>query len=203
MGKKSSHGMLRAVAGGAEDHPEEIPPARHGPAVGDRIRLNLGCRGRRWRGWLNVDLPGSGADVECDIKTLPYGDGEVDEIQAIHVFEHLYFWEAEPALKEWLRVLKPGARLVLELPCLDKIIACFSHPKYKDNPKLTLWGLYGEVVHKDVGMCHKWAWSVQELVNLLAQVGFVEIERDHPMFHKQERDMRIVAHKAAHEPRVP
>ena len=60
------------------------------------IYLNLGCGSHVAPSpWVNVDCSYGTAgfpcfpDVLCDIRTLPWQDGEVDAVYAGHVLEHL------------------------------------------------------------------------------------------------------------------
>ena len=71
----------------------------------------------------------------ADITKLPYKHGTVDEIWLIHVFEHIHIWQAEDALYHWHNILKPGGRLVVEVPCMDKILDNFK--KKEVSPALT------------------------------------------------------------------
>ena len=79
------------------------------------IKLNLGCGAKILpKPYINVDLPNNWADskpdVEADLtKPLPFPDDYADEVMAIHVIEHFDRWEAPVILRDWVRVLKPGA----------------------------------------------------------------------------------------------
>ena len=115
------------------------------------IRLNLGCGAKVLKGWVNVDVVSRGGanyqavkgdkpDVEADIRDLPFDDDYADEAMAIHVVEHFYIWDAVDVLKEWYRVLKPGGKMIIEVPDLDKVIY---HIMYGTTiPNFTLWALY-------------------------------------------------------------
>ena len=41
-------------------------------------------------------------------KRLPFDDGSVDAVYSSHLFEHIYYSDAEAILQECHRVLKPG-----------------------------------------------------------------------------------------------
>ncbi|MDP4302221.1 methyltransferase domain-containing protein [Leptothrix discophora] len=171
------------------------------PAGG--VRINLGCGARHMAGFINVDFgenwSGIAPDVVADItKTLPFPDEHADEVHAYHVLEHILHWEVEPCLREWLRVLKPGGRLVLELPCLDKILSIFQAHLAAGTPapvQLTMWGLFGDPGHKDVHMLHRWCYSEAELRHVLTRVGLVSITTEKALTHVPMRDMRMVGVK--------
>ncbi len=156
------------------------------------MKLHLGCGKKKWDGFVNVDLHDS--DVDCDIRTLPFGDNSADEIHAIHVVEHFFITEIENILKEWKRVLKPGGLLAIELPCWDKVI---EHIQAGSPENFTRWPLYGDPsTHKDgVPALHKWCYSFKEMQTLLELCGFAHIVWGKPKFHKPTRDMRFVAWK--------
>lgn len=158
------------------------------------MRLQLGSGDRYWPGFVNCDKFNTNADVICDVVKLDaFRDGEASEIHAIHIFEHIHRMQSEKALMEWFRVLKPGGKLVLELPCLDKIVEMIQAKE--KNIRLTLLGLYGDPREEREGMEHKWGWSMDELTWQLRAVGFENIEFPEPCFHIPARDMRCVSYK--------
>jgi SAM-dependent methyltransferase len=58
---------------------------------------------------------GAEADVkEGDALALPFADGEFDRIIAAEVLEHI--WEDVAAIKELIRVLRPGGTLAISVP---------------------------------------------------------------------------------------
>lgn len=156
------------------------------------MKLHLGCGSKRWDGYVNIDF--KGGDVQCDIRALPYLDEVAEEITAIHVAEHFFITEILSVLTEWHRVLKTGGKLVLELPCWDKVKRLIA---IDAGENMTRWALYGQPeTHVDgVPALHKWCWSAAEFRALLTEVGFKEIELEVPKFHQPIRDMRWVATK--------
>lgn len=165
------------------------------------MKLNLGSGNRQERGegWVNVDLPDnwckSKPQVIADVsKPLPFDDASAECVQAIHVFEHIHRYDADAVLMDWVRVLKPGGTLVLELPCLDKILGIFGHciDKGLELPEnLTLWGLYGDPKYADPAMVHKWCYSRSELTTMLELNGLTVDNMKMPLFHQPMRDMRL------------
>jgi SAM-dependent methyltransferase len=156
------------------------------------VKLHLGCGKKRWEGFVNVDIHDS--DMDCDVRCLPLNDCVADEIHAIHVAEHFFRHELPVVLAEWCRVLKPGGKLVVELPCWDKVKALIAHGAPEN---MTRWALYGEPrTHVDgFPALHKWCWGIGEFRSMLIDVGFVNVEKQTPLFHQPVRDMRFVAWK--------
>lgn len=116
------------------------------------------------------------------------------------MLEHFYAWEALDVIREWVRVLKPGGRLALELPCLEKVVKLMDIPQV--DPRYTYWALYGDPRHKRPDMCHKWAYTTLSLVRIMAQAGLEELKPEPPQFHFPIRDMRVVGSKPRGETRV-
>jgi ubiquinone/menaquinone biosynthesis C-methylase UbiE len=180
------------------------------------IRLDLGSGHHKFPGWISVDIADERKalkygeiqhdsieikpDVVADSMHLPFADNYADEARAIHVIEHFQPWDAEPLLREWLRVLKPGGQLALECPCFEKIIALASVPHIP--PAMTYWGIFGDPRYKDPLMMHHWCYGQTQLIKVMAQAGFVNLRPEIPQFHQLIRDMRIVGEKPREESRL-
>ena len=133
--------------------------------------------------------------MECDIRHLPFQDEYASEVHAIHVVEHFSRLEADAVLKEWCRVLKPGGKIALECPSLDKISQALQSPERSQRwLRMTLIGLYGEYWNGDA-MLHKWCYSSQELSGMLERAGFGKVMLLEPLYHLPDRDLRMVARK--------
>lgn len=156
------------------------------------MKLHLGCGRKKLPDYVNIDL--SNSDLDMDIRQLPHGSDSIDEILSVHVFEHFYLHEAGNVMAEWFRVLKPGGRLILELPCYDKVI---EHIKLGHADNLTRWAMYGEPrTHLDgEPALHKWIWYMDELAQLMFHTGFQKVTNEPVQYHRPDRDMRLVGIK--------
>jgi ubiquinone/menaquinone biosynthesis C-methylase UbiE len=161
------------------------------------VRLNLGCGNKILPGWVNVDVASKRQppDVIADVtKPLPFADNHADAIQAIHLIEHMNRWDVHDILTDWFRVLKPGGQLVLDMPCLDKIMRMYAHCLIDGKTldwRLCVMGLFGDPRHCDELMMHRWCYSTAEIKQTLKLVGFEKIEISEPTTHIPLRDMRV------------
>lgn len=164
----------------------------------DSIDLHLGSGKINWQDWINCDLDHPNADQHCDIRKLPFGTDYADRICAVHVVEHFYHWELQKMLKEWLRVLKPGGKLIIELPCMDKVFAYIADKvtrKLPVSPTFTFFPIWGDPNYHSEAMCHKWGYTMAMMKEELRLAGFNEIAYLKARYHFPERDMRLEAIK--------
>lgn len=127
---------------------------------------------------------------------MPFADDYADVAVAIHVLEHFYEWEAVDVLREWKRILKPGGKLIIELPCMDKVISYLVNCAKQNKPvfaQMSWFAFYGDPRYKNVEMTHKWGYSKQMLQSALEQAGFGAIMFEEPRYHLAQRDMRAIA----------
>lgn len=171
--------------------------------MAESVKLHLGCGAKILPGFVNVDLANNWSSVQpdlvCDVTgQLPFPTDHADEVHAYHVLEHIHRWKAKECLQEWTRVLKPGGLLVLELPCFDKIVRILAHGLIDGgtfDPRMTIWGLYGDPQYENDAMMHKWCWRAQELADVLMEIGMVDVESLRPQTHQPARDMRLTGRK--------
>lgn len=84
--------------------------------------------------------------------------------------------------------------MILELPCMDKVMGYVSRCVNEKLPMeafMTLLAMYGDPQHKDVAMCHKWGYFTEPLIRLLETVGMRDIKSVEPRYHFPFRDMRL------------
>lgn len=180
------------------------PPvqSRHG------VRLNLGCGDKLLPHYINIDAApirdGRQPDLICDACDLtPFADNSVDEVLSVHLIEHIFPGEVPNAISEWIRVLKPGGRLVIECPnLLSACEALVNMPEAAmestgEAAQRTMWAFYGDPVAGDPLMTHKWGYTPQSLSRLLRDAGLRDVLSESPKFKLGEpRDMRVAGMKA-------
>jgi ADP-heptose:LPS heptosyltransferase/predicted SAM-dependent methyltransferase len=101
------------------------------------LKIEVGSGYNPQPGYLHLDIRGGlpQLDYICDFvkQRLPFNDGEVSEILANHVIEHIPFRKLPFVISEWARVLTPGGRLVLRTPNLRFI--CEQYLKGETTPE--------------------------------------------------------------------
>jgi ubiquinone/menaquinone biosynthesis C-methylase UbiE len=145
---------------------------------------------------------GQRPDVVCDLHDLAtFADASADEILTVHVVEHFWRWEIADVLREWVRVLKPGGRMIVECPNLQSACQTFlQNPRefaHEDQRgQQTMWVFYGDPKWKDPLMIHRWGYTPESLQQLLAQVGLKDVRQEPAQYKLREpRDMRVVGVK--------
>ena len=157
-----------------------------------RVRLNLGCGIVYKPGYINVDkFDKRVADTFHDAISLPYESSSADIIEALHLLEHFDHIHAVYALSEWLRVLRPGGKLIIETPDLE-----LSIKKFKANATVnqdsTLRWIFGT---GSPGMGHGTGFSYRSLKTTLEEIGFTGVTRKEQNTHKYEPGLRVECRK--------
>jgi SAM-dependent methyltransferase len=87
-------------------------------------KLQIGSHVCNLSGWLNTDLyPLSIGAVSLDAtKTFPLPDESFHYVFSEHQMEHIGYSEAVHMLRECRRVLRPGGKIRLAVPSLDRLV---------------------------------------------------------------------------------
>lgn len=162
------------------------------------MRLHIGCGRRVWPGWLNIDLDVEeqpGLTLRSDIRRLERVEsGVADEICAVHVIEHIDFWDVPDTLREWRRVARDGCRLVIEAPDVVKCAQNLLKGGKGADDKYGMWGFYGNPNERNPLMMHKWGWTASTLMPLVQAAGWRVVREARPEYHAREkRDFRVEA----------
>jgi len=126
----------------------------------------------------NPDILGSMTDMSM------IEGGSIDAVYSSHNIEHLFLHEAEVAIKEFYRVLKPSGYVFLLCP--DIIAACKA--AYENGPDSGLYNtnagitispidvIYGwrrSIKAGNEFMAHKYGYSEKTLISLFSKCGFI------------------------------
>ena len=162
------------------------------------MKLHLGCGTNKLSGWVNVDSVKSCApDLLHDImQPLPYEDLSVDEILAEDLLEHFDKYMRYVVFSDWVRVLKVGGRLTLQVPNFKKILMRyfkFGFDRFVDF-------IFGENMWRSeiyLGHFgnHKWGYSEKSLEDFVRIFG-CEPQR----VERKGLNIRLVAEKKRHVP---
>jgi SAM-dependent methyltransferase len=135
------------------DFPQEVHPERlyAASAIGGCRRiLDVGCGLHKTVPYaVGIDISPV-TDIEASADNLPFADGSCNYIIARHILEHLV--DPVKAIKEWIRVVHSGDRIVLILPnhseidTMSYVISCGTHLHvYTPESLHNLLGLFNEI----------------------------------------------------------
>ena len=104
------------------------------------MKLNLGCSDRRIEGYVGVDIAPPADQIADLSKKWSWPDSSVDQVLAYDVCEHIrdWFWPEHGIvipgrihfMNELHRVLKPGARAIIETPNAARGVGYFQDPTH-------------------------------------------------------------------------
>lgn len=124
-------------------------------------------------------------------KGLPLADGSADGVYASHVLEHLTLTDCAIALRNTLRLLKPGGLFRLVVPDLEGRARQYLQRLDGGDAQANSWfmrkaGLGAERHSRGVAAlaraafgnsAHLWMWDHRSMAAALRQAGFVDVRR--------------------------
>ena len=140
------------------------------------MKINMGCGWRNFGDdWVHID-GGSYEHLDYhDICTLPFEDETVDVIYASHVIEYFNRTEILSVLKEWKRVLKPGATLRLAVPDFESLVRLYSLDSGFTLENV-LGPLFGQMKMGEDTIYHRTVYDFESLKKVLEDCGFSNVE---------------------------
>lgn len=149
-------------------------------------KLNLGCGIDLQPGFINIDIykfedlkakKGAlnkakirGKYLQCDVRKLPFKDNYADYIIASEILEHIPLRDLGNTLREWMRVLKKGGRMVITVPDFDEVCRewlemDYTPERYGEIAQV----IYGNQITK--GEFHTAPLNVRFFQNTLGKMG--------------------------------
>ena len=140
------------------------------------MKLNIGCGKKYKPDYINIDFfEDLIADRLMNAVSLDFDDFSCQEIIAIHMVEHLSFFETIYALSEFFRILKPDGKLIIEIPDINKAFQYYL--KSDDNQKEEILGWVYGIPYK--GLQHKFGFPPFLLIEIFKNIGFHKISKTH------------------------
>ena len=145
------------------------------------VKLDIGGgKNKRDEDFIGVDICGS-PDVKAKMWALPFKDASVDFIWSGHTLEHAPFAKVIETLAEWYRVLKPGGRLILQVPNMDYVAKYWLTGKDRAWAEAMIFG-----AQSDEGDFHKSAFTSDTLRGDLKGTGFEVVRVELKNSYSQE-----------------
>lgn len=186
----------------------------------DVRRLQLGSGANPYAGWLNTDVVNYKHDpnvVYMDAtRRFPLPDAAFDSVFAEHMLEHVTYAQGQHVLRECFRVLRPGGRIRIATPSLDRLRDLYGE-RSDLQQRYIRWSVDTFQPHADAYLPgfvvnnmfwnfeHRFVYDGETLRHALTGAGFTDIreyavgESDDPELRGRERHMRRAAEFNAYE----
>ena len=139
------------------------------------MKLNIGCGKKYDPNYVNIDFQERlVADKIMSAIDLDFNDNSCEEIKAIHLIEHLSFFESHYALSEFFRVLDFDGKLIIETPDIESAFKNYLNSNYEKQKEILGW-VFGV---PDPGLQHKLCYPLEMLLDLLEKTGFEYIGKN-------------------------
>jgi predicted SAM-dependent methyltransferase len=155
-------------------------------------KLQLGSGEHVHQGWLNTDIHDFRRTKEVVYldarKPFPLPASSFDLVFSEHMLEHLTYEDGLRCLRECHRVLRPGGRIRIATPSLERLIQLYE-PNLSDVQRRYLgWSVDEFVRHADAPLPgfvlnnfvrdwgHEFVYDAQTLRHALEAAGFVDLE---------------------------
>ncbi|MFX1599255.1 MAG: hypothetical protein ACFFB6_01510 [Promethearchaeota archaeon] len=160
------------------------------------MKLNIGCGKKFDPNYYNIDLYDNlVADKKMSALNLKFGDNSCQEVKAIHLIEHLGFYQSIYSLSEFFRVLEPKGSLILETPDLERAFRTYLDSNYEQKKDVLSW-IYG-LPHQ--GLQHKFCFPPQLLIEILEKIGFENVVQTKLYNEESIPTVRIVCSKTVND----
>jgi len=157
-------------------------------------RLNLGAAENIRPGWLNTDLHDYGRAGELVYldarKPFPLPDASFELVFSEHMLEHLSYADGLACLRECGRVLRPGGRIRIATPSLERLIRLYD-PELTDlQRRYVRWAIDSFVPETDAPLPgfvvnnfmhswgHRFVYDRDTLRHALETAGFVDVHEE-------------------------
>lgn len=122
-----------------------------------------------------VDMPQ--VDLVFDItKKFPMEDGVIAEIISVATLEHLRKPYVHHVLKEFFRVMAPGARLRVSTPDIEAIARGVLAGEDVNTLNQQLFGKFKGAQTEDYDL-HRWMYTAEQMIGVLKEIGFTDAKR--------------------------
>jgi len=176
-------------------------PIRKAPADGDY--LNIGCGPFARPDFFNVDYDfHDGVDLFHDLRQpLPIASGVAGGLFSEHCLEHLTFDDCGRALREFHRVMKPGATIRVSVPDGEayarRYLAGEPQPYMDGDGLATGYTPIMSINRIFYGSGHRFIYDYETLAGQLAAAGFNDIRR---AVFGEGRDPKLLIDQAGRAP---
>ena len=165
----------------------------------NKKKLHLGCGDNNIKNFINTDTINRVGEYHVNIcLKLPFKNDSLEVIYSSHLVEHIYRKEFIKHIKECLRVLKPGGKVIIPTPGLKELVTImYSYSPDKKlltdsfqqyfNDKITGSSMMNGCMHLLFG--HKYLYDADELRQILTEAGFKNITKRKNSFITSDIDL--------------